>query len=191
MTDTRRIVSENRRAIWIIAAALIVNAALYVLVVYPLSQRVQAGEDQAAGATSALNQARRTFNAATGTVSGKKQADEELRRFYGEVLPPDQSAARRLLYPYLDQLARKANLTTVRYRLEPEPDREGGLGKLTMTLNLVGEYPNIRRFIHQLETAAEFLILERVAVTQEAEGSGRLNVTANVATYYRGGENGN
>jgi hypothetical protein len=40
MIDVRRIVQENRRVVYILAAALVINAALYALVVYPLSQRV-------------------------------------------------------------------------------------------------------------------------------------------------------
>ena len=47
-----------------------------------------------------------------------------------------------------------------------------------MTLSLSGDYANIRRFIHQLETAPEFLVLESVIVTQTQEGERRLNVTA-------------
>jgi|SRR5688500_6112229 len=190
MTDVRRIVSENRRAVWIIAAALVINAAMYALVVYPLEQRVRTEQDQAGAATRDLNAARRAFNAAQGTVSGKKQADEELQKFYRDVLPPDQSAARRTLYPHLEQLARAADLTG-RSRFDPEPNTKGGLSKLTMTMMLEGEYSNIRRFIHELETAPEFLVLESVTVTQGSEGDRRLNVTANVATYYRGAADGN
>ena len=59
-----------------------------------------------------------------------------------------------------------------------------------MTLRLAGAYTNIRRFIHQLETAPEFRVLESVALAQEEEGERGLNVTASVATYYRTGGNG-
>ena len=191
MTDVRRIVVEHRRIIWLIAAALVVNAALYVLVVYPLAQRVQSGEEQAGSATRDLNAARRAFKAAKDTVSGKKQADEELLKFYGDVLPPDQSAARRLLYPRVGQLARSANLTVQKQGFDDKVDRKGSLGKLTMELIAEGEYANIRRFIHQLETAPEFLVLESVTVRQGGEGDRALIVTAHVATYYKAGENGN
>ena len=189
MTDLRRIVSENRRIVWSLTAALVANAALYALVVYPLSQRVHTEEQEAGDATRDLNAARRTFMAAQGTVTGKKQADEELQKFYRDVLPPDLSGARRILYPHLDQLARSSNLRTLSYRLSPDSQRGGNLRKLTMTLILSGEYTNIRRFIHELETAPEFLVLESVTVTQDTDRRG-LNVTAHVATYYRTGDDG-
>lgn len=192
MTDLRRIVQENRRIVYILAAALVINAALYALVVYPLAQRVASGEQEAGESTRTLVAARKTYDSARGTVSGKKEADAELVKFYEEVLPPDLSGARRILYPRLDQLARKANLTPGAYRFHPEEsERNEDLRKITMTMNLTGEYSNVRRFIHELENAPEFLVLESVAVTTTAEGDRRLNVVAQIATYYRATQHGN
>jgi len=191
MIDLRRIVLENRRIVYILAAALVINAALYALVVYPLSQRVASGEQEAGESTRALVGARKTFDSARGTVSGKKEADAELVKFYEEVLPPDMSGARRVLYPHLDQLARKANLTAGAYRFHPDDNQTGDLRKITMTMNLTGDYGSIRRFIHELETAPEFLVLESVAVTTTSEGDRRLSVVAQVATYYRAPAHGN
>ena len=191
MTDIRRIVQENRRVVYILAAALVINAALYALVVYPLSQRVTSGEQEAGESTRALVAARKTFDSARGTVSGKKEADAELVKFYEDVLPPDLSGARRVLYPRLDQLARKANLTLGAYRFHLDANPIGELRKISMTMNLTGDYTSVRRFIHELETAPEFLVLESVAVTAAAEGDRRLNVVAQVATYYRAPEHGN
>jgi len=81
MTDLRRIVQENRRIVYILAAALVINAALYALVVYPLAQRVASGEQEAGESTRALVAARKTYDSARGTVTGKKEADAELEPF--------------------------------------------------------------------------------------------------------------
>lgn len=189
MTDVRRIVSENRRTIWILAAALVVNAALYALVVSPLSERVQTEEQQAADTTRSLNAAQRMFSTAEGTVSGKQRAEDELQQFYKEVLPPDLSGARRA-FSHLDHLAEMSDVRRISSRTPPEPERTGELRKLTRTLVLSGEYANIRQFIHELETIPEFLVLESITVMQSAEGR-ELNVTARVATYYRAGTDGN
>lgn len=190
MTDVRRIVAEHRRAVWFIAGALILNAALLALVVLPLSQKARGGEEQARAATTELLAARREHNAARATVTGKGQADRELKRFYSDVLPHGHSGARRILYLNLEQLARNANLDIERLRTDPDTDRRGELRKLTQTLNLAGEYTNIRRFIHQLETAPEFRVLESVSLAQGEEGQRGLNVTATVSTYYRTEGNG-
>jgi len=191
MTDVRRIVAEHRRAVWLIAAALVLNAALLVLVVLPLSQKVRGGQQQAQAATAELLAARRDRDAARATVTGKAQADVELKKFYQEVLPPHHNGAHRTLYPVVVQMARESNLNVLRQTISPESDRRSELQKLTMTLILTGEYTNIRRFIHQLETAPEFRVLESVALAQAEEGERALNVTANVSTYFRSRGNGN
>ena len=192
MTDVRRIVAEHRRAVWFIAGALILNAALLALVLLPLSRKVHGGEQQAQAANAELLAARRDHAAARATVTGKGQADAELKKFYQDVLPADQSGARRLLYLNIDQLARHSNLSDVKISFDTKSERQGDLQRLTMTLSLSGEYPNIRRFIHQLESAPEFRVLDSVALVQGEEGAGRgLNLTAHVSTYYRTGGNGN
>jgi hypothetical protein len=190
MTDVRRIVAEHRRAVWLIAGVFLVNVALFALVVYPLTQKVNGGEAQAQAAATELAAARRDHANARATVTGKGQADAELQKFYREVLPTDLSSARRILFPRLPQLAADANLTAVRDRIDEEEGRRSDLRKLTMTLILTGEYTNIRRFIHELETAPEFLVLESVVLTQGEEGARGLNVTAQVSTYYRAAGNG-
>lgn len=189
--DARRIVAEHHRAVWLVAGGLILNVALLTLVVLPLSQKVKGGEQQARAAMTELAVARRDFNSARATVTGKGQADAELKKFYRDILPPDQSGARRILFSPLDQLASSSNLASERTRFDPETERRSDLQKLTATLNLSGEYTNIRRFIHRLETAPEFRVLESVTLAQGEEGTRGLKLTAHVATYYRAGGDGN
>lgn len=187
MTLARRIVDENRRLVYPLVAALVLNALLLALVVYPLSRKVEGGEREAAAAASALAAARRDHNAARQTVSGKVSADEELKKFYGAVLPPDFSTARKITDARMAQMAREAGVMYVSARLNPDRARDGRLGKLTATVMLNGEYRNIRRLIHRIETAPEFLILENVALSQATERDGGLNVTMDISTYYRTG----
>ena len=80
-------------------------AALFAIVVYPLSKKVAGGEQQSRAAASALTAARRDYDAARATVKGKGQADQELQKFYTDVLPPDLSAARRATFLRIEQLA--------------------------------------------------------------------------------------
>ena len=190
MTLTRRIFDEKRRLIYPLLIALILNAALFVAVLYPLSLKVGNGERSAQAAARELAAARRDFESARATVSGKAAADAELKKFYGAVLPPDQSAARRITYLNIYQLAKKANVNYERAAVEVTQERDSTLGKLTTTVVLSGQYRDIRHFIYNLETAPEFLVLENVSLTQGAEEGGALNVTVKVATYYQAGGDG-
>jgi Tfp pilus assembly protein PilO len=191
VTDARRVMAEKRRLILPIVIALVVNVVLFAIVLYPLSKKVAGGEQQAQAATVALNAARRDYDAARATVKGKGQADQELQKFYMDVLPPDMSAARRITFLRIEQLAQQSNLRLERETSDPKPQRDSQLVKFTFHAALSGEYRNIRRFIHQLETAPEFLVLENVGLTQSEVENRGLNVSVDIATYYRAAANGN
>lgn len=191
MTTARRILTDKRSLFWPLVLVLIANALVYVLVVYPLSQKVALGQQDADAATLALTTARREHANARATVAGKGQADAELAKFYEDILPPDLSGARRILYLPLDQLARETDLRLQRQALKPETVGDG-LAKLTTTATLTGEYRDIRRFLHQLETRPEFIIVEHVDLTQSgSERTPGISVSLQVATYFRAGANGN
>lgn len=190
MSAAARVFQEKRRLIWPIAIALIVNLAAYAVVVYPLSQKVAGGEQSAEASAAALGAARRDYAAARATVAGKGQADLELQKFYGEVLPPDMSGARRITFLRIEQLATQAGLHLERETSDPQALRDSNLERFTYTAVLSGEYRSVRRFIHDLETAPEFLVLENVQVSQNATDNRGLNLTVQIATYYRPGGNG-
>ena len=187
MTLTRRIIHEKRRYIYPLAAALVLNAILLVAVVMPLSRKVEGGEASAQRAAAALTAARTDYDAARATVTGKDAADTELKKFYGEVLPVDQSQARRVLYK-VQEMARKANVSSAgAARTAIVQRRESALGKMIVTHSLVGPYRSLRQFIYDLETSPEFLILENVTLAQTGQ-AGAVEMKAEVATYYRAGD---
>jgi Tfp pilus assembly protein PilO len=190
VTLTSRILNEKRALVWPMVVVLIANVALFALVVYPLSQKVAAGEQEAAASAAALAEARRSHNAARATVAGKGQADQELQKFYGEVLPPDLSGARGLTFVRLDQLAKKTGLRLRDQRAQTASGRDSALAKLTITVALSGEYREIREFIHELETSQDFLVLENVDLSQATGEEGGIDVTVQIATYYRAGGHG-
>jgi Tfp pilus assembly protein PilO len=187
----RRVLREKRSLIVPVAMLLLVNVALYLMVVYPLSKKVEGGERQSEAAVAALNAARRDFAAARATVAGKGQADQELQKFYTDVLPPDISGARRITFLRIDQLAQQSGLRVDRQTSDPKPQRDSGLVKFSYRASLSGDYGNIRRFVHELETAPEFLVLENLQLRQSDVEDRGLNVEVEIATYYRAGANGN
>jgi Tfp pilus assembly protein PilO len=192
VTTFNRIMQEKRRLIWPLLVVLVANAAVFALVVYPLSRKVALGQQDADAATLALNNARRDYANARATVTGKAQADTELQKFYKDVLPPDLSGARRITYLPIDRLAREANLRVERQTSDTAAIRDSELARFTQTAVLTGEYRDIRRFIHELETRPEFIVIENVDLSQnENETSRGITVTLQIATYYRTGGNGN
>jgi Tfp pilus assembly protein PilO len=190
MTLAQRVFEEKRGLFYPILAVLALNAVLFAAVVYPLSAKVAGAEQEAQSADLALTAARRDFEAARSTVAGRAAADAELRKFYGTVLAPDQSAARRITFLNIFQLAKKSNVEYGTAAFDDEQERDSTLGKMSSTIALSGQYRDIRRFVYELETAPEFVILENVALSQGAESATDLNLTVKVTTYFQARRNG-
>ena len=183
-TLLRRIASDHRRLVTAVALLLAVDGLLYAVAVYPWSRRVAQAEADAAAAESALAQMRAAYDAAAETGAGTSRAESHLEEFYTRVLPPDFAAARSLLSPYLDRLAAESALVLERQSSAAERDRDSRLARLRTTMVLAGEYEDVRRFIHALETAPEFILVEDVVLSQGNESAEGLVLTLGVSTYY-------
>ncbi len=185
-----RILREKRAWVLPLAVGLALNGAAAGVVVYPLRARTAAVARRAAAARAALDAARRAYEATRQKVARKAEADKELARFYAEVLPADLAAARRLSYVRLVQLAEQSRLRFERRSITAEPSTEAGLAQLRMSMVLAGDYRDIRQFLYRLESAPEFMVIDDVALAQNADRSGTLVLTIEVSTYYRPASHG-
>jgi Tfp pilus assembly protein PilO len=181
----RRAVAEHRRLAVGLAVMLAINVLLYVVVVYPLSQRVANVAQRDQSAAQALSEARQEHAQASGTLTGKSRAAAALATFYTDVLPQDLAGARRLTYLRLARLARESNLDYERASYAPVVEQGSTLTRLQIQMVLSGSYADMRTFIYQLETAPEFVVIDNVQLAQGADGSGELVVTLDLSTYYR------
>jgi Tfp pilus assembly protein PilO len=181
----RRILRERRALALPVAIALGANALIYAVAVVPLTETVRRANARAEAAAAMLKTARDRHAAAQATIEGKQRADEELKKFYKDVLPADSASARRVAYTRLEQLARQFGLRPARTGTDPETDRESSLARLLVTMVVAGDYRNIREFIYELESSPEFVVIENVALAQGEEASAPLVLTIEVATYYQ------
>lgn len=187
MTLLTRILREKRALVTTVAMILAVDVLLYVVAIYPLSNRVSQAEIRAARAEAQLAQAQATNDAVSETRTNKTIADSELQRFYTDVLPVDLPHARSISFPFLVRLAEDTNLVLERRTSVPEKERESLLARLRTTMVLAGKYEDIRQFIYELETAREFILIEEVILSQGDESDEELVLTLGVSTYYRAG----
>jgi Tfp pilus assembly protein PilO len=180
----RRIMNEHRRSLVPLLVGLVINVLAYAFIVYPLSRQVAdvAGRDERAA--RALDAARQEHAQAAGTLTGKDRAATELTTFYQSVLPSNVSSARRLVYLRLHQLARDAGLRYSRMANEIVEERTSTLTRLKTEMELGGSYPSMRAFVHQLETAPEFVVIDNVELTEDDQG-GELKVRLQLSTYFR------
>jgi hypothetical protein len=170
--------------------AIAINAAAYALVVRPLAVSSRGADTRAAVAAEAVRAAEREQASVEALISGKDRAQRELNAFYETILPGNLSEARQLTYARLPALARQTRVQYQRRRFDVEPmSREHRLGKLTVRMELAGEYDNLRRFIYEVERAPEFLIIDDVALTEQDAGQ-PLSLAITLSTYFRTGGNG-
>lgn len=186
----RRAISEHRHLVTLLSVVLVINVLAYVFWVYPLSDRVNSVAERTQAAEAELARARVEHKRAASTLTGTAQASRELGEFYKSVLPGSFGDARRLVYPRLEQMARTAG---VRARnTEAETVRAAStndvraLEQVKVAIELVGGYPGIRRFIHDLEQAPEFMTIDHISLSEEGEvEGGQLVVSLELSTYYR------
>ena len=181
----RRILVEKRLAITSVGVVLVVDVGLFALGVYPWTARVASARQRTAAASQALAVGQAHLQAARTVMERKDQADAELRTFYDEILPQGLAGARGITYPRLAALAKQTSLVMERRSSAPDEDEDRRLGRLRTTMLLAGEYWSIRQFIHELETSAEFIVIEDILVNQREDVGAPLVLTLGVSTYYR------
>jgi hypothetical protein len=191
MTLLKRILREKRAIAFPLLFALLVNIAVYALVVYPLNRRAAGAVDRAARAAASLRAAEQDQAAAQALVAGKARAEEELATFYDRVLPSDYVSARRMTYTRLPALARKSEFRYESGTSDVDQSiKNARIGRLHSRMILQGDYQSFRRFIYEVESSPEFLIIDSVTLSQ-SEAAKALLATLEVSTYYRTRANGN
>ena len=180
-----QVMAEWRRVMVPLAVLVLLNVLAYLVVVYPLSQRVANVEERNRAAELGLEAARAEYNAAEGTVTGKDRASAELATFYRDVLPTSLAGARRLTYPRLEQMAEAAGLSSQNYRFETIDLRDSSLTRAMVKMALTGDYDGMRAFLHALESAPEFVVIDDVALAEGTQATGDLALTIQLSTYFR------
>ena len=183
----RRIFIEKRRLVVPLIGGLVLNALIFALAVYPQTIRVRSAEAREATALMQLTAAERDQAGAQAVLEGKHRTDTALQTFYRDILPADLPSARRITYLRLAQLAQRERLQAGRRSTEPEADRDSTLGRLRVMMVLQGQYEDVRRFIYDLESASEFVVIEDVALVEGSDANAPLSVTLTLTTYYRPG----
>ena len=182
----RRVLAEKRVAVALVALGLAADAGLYTLAVYPASVEVEDAGRRAAAAAANLEAARRGFESARLAADAMTRADAELRTFHEEILPRDLAGARALTFARLAALAADHGLLMERRASAPDREEGSHLARLQVSMLLSGAYRgDIRRFIHALETAPEFVVIEEIVLSRGDETEAGEVLSMVLSTYYR------
>ena len=184
----QRVLAEHRRVVYALAAGIVINILVFAFLVYPLQSDVANVEQRTRAAESALAAAQAEFGGANGALTGKDRALKELDTFYRSVLAKDLTGARRLTFARLAQLAAKSSLDFERRRYEPVVERGSNLTRLKVSMELMGNYADVRDFIHEIESSPEFVVIDEINLAEGSQGDSMLRLTLQLSTYFRTGE---
>jgi Tfp pilus assembly protein PilO len=183
-----RRVYEDRRAVALpLVVALLVNVGVWLIGVLPLQTRLSAAEAESRDALVELVHARRVAEQAGQASDSRGQADTQLKAFYSTVLPADYATAVKTTNIWLQQAAIDAGLAFRSSRFDREPLSDSRLTRAYSTVSLTGRYADLRRFLHALETAEEFIALERVELIDanaDEQGGGPIGIEIVVSTHF-------
>jgi Tfp pilus assembly protein PilO len=185
MIPFKRAFEENRQLVIPVAAGLALNVLLYAVVVYPLVARVRNAEQHEEAVERELAAAQRDDQAARALLQGRERTDTALKTFYTDVLPNSLAIANRIGYLRVAQLAEQHHLKYSHYSAEPEANPQGPVRRLRITTVLEGDYQNVRRFIYQLESGSDFIVIDSVTLNQGADAGSPLQLTLSLSTFYR------
>ena len=180
-----RVVSEHRRLLVPLGTLLAINIGVLMLLVLPLRASVQSGGTRAQESSRALAEARAELATAEATRDGQARATRDLDRFYREVLPADVSAAQRLTHSKLSLLARSHDVVFLQSSTSPETLRDSSLERLMVTYSLSGDWDDVQRFIHTIETLPDFVVIDDLSLSDRGEDNASLALSLSVSTYYR------
>lgn len=185
----RRIFAERRSILVPLVALLIIDGALVGGVVLPLRSSVASAEDDATAARANLAQANQRMKMMQSARTSRDRAEKDLATFYGSILPSTQAAASHVLLVEVARLAKENNLRLGARAWEEEKVKDSNLRRLTAKADLIGDYGAILRFIYDVETSDQFLVISSISLaqaTRQAGGSsGALQLSMEMGTYYR------
>jgi hypothetical protein len=186
MVPTARILADRRLLVSALALLALANFVGLAVVVGPIRARVQALTSRATVASLAVTTATRELADAQRTTSGSVKAVADLQRFYTQILPASQPAARQVTLVRLAQIARDANLSYDRRGFaQDEPDKDAVLTRATMSVSVYGSYRNLRRFLYEIETGSDFVVVREVGVVQADDPKEPLEAAITLSTYFK------
>ena len=180
----RRVFTEKRAWVASVMGLFLANLVIYGFVVYPGASRLAVAKDRALGAEDLLGEARENVEAATRQTEEWMESDRQLKRFYEEVLPQNLREAQTSLSSLFDRVADRAGLVVESRIITADPERDSELGRLSTTMVLSGRYEDIRRFLFEVETSGDFILIEEVFVAKVDQAGQSLVLNLSASTYF-------
>ncbi|MGD9019301.1 MAG: type 4a pilus biogenesis protein PilO [Desulfuromonadales bacterium] len=174
---------SHRRSVILLGVLLILNLLLFAVIEQFVTPRVAEQKSHFLQRQAEVRQLLRNRGGATNTPEQAYfMAVEDLSKFHQMI--PDYQEFTGLIEELL-VLSSRAGLNINRVAYNSSPLKESGLLKLDLQFNVVGDYDQIKTFIHSLEQSARLIVINQIGL-QGADDEG-VNLRLNLETYFRAG----
>jgi hypothetical protein len=191
MSLWNRIFQERRIVILPLMVVLIANVAVLALLVLPRERGVASMGDRVEESRHEAALAQLSLTKVKEQRASKALAEQQLKKFYEEVLPADARESQEMTNFALERVARESGVIEKNGQSGYEPVKESRLERVTSRVVLNGPYQNIRRFLYALENARPFVVIEKVELSPSNESGmnasnqgNTIEVTLEISTYY-------
>lgn len=189
MADLRRraaalLADRWRPAALVLAGVVAANVLLHLLVIRELVRVSGDREVILAEERSQLGRAAAEVAGLEAAASKFACSTADVHHVFADLLSSKQHRM-TAIQRELRQLARDARLDPDRLTYQFAPVRETGLVKFAITFPLDGAYDQLQRFLAQVESSPNFLIVSDIALQGERGAPGSLRLQVKLQTYFQ------
>lgn len=167
----------------VLLSLLAVNALFFAVFVRPRVDQYRTLTTANTPRLAQLERREKSVQDREAYLQGLQKAEDDLAHLRKDVL---QTRGERMIEAQeeLADLAVQFNINMDQVQYQNNILEDEGLDRFAMMVPLQGGYANLRRFIHAVEDSRKFLVIERVALAEGAEGGVLLSLNILVATYF-------
>ena len=172
-----RLAGWERVAAALLTLAFAGNAGVYVFVLQPLQETQRAQQQHLLAVQARIRALQGQARALEAQVKALQQVEA-----YWEQFPEREALAG--VTGELTRIAERLGLKLPAVTYQPEPLKEARLLRVRLTLGVEGRYEQLRRFLYELEKRRQYLVVERLGLSEQRGGRlagavvARLNTTS-------------
>ncbi len=176
----------GRPIVGTLVAVLAVNVLATVFLVQPARREMERLRDDSQPRVIRVRDREKQVVEREKHLAALRQAESDLDRLRGEVLATRE---RRMIEVQLElaRLAKQFGINLARVQYENQMLEEYGIERFAMVVPLEGGYTNLRKFMQAVEDSKRYLLLDRVALAEGADGGQLLSLNVTLATYFSAG----
>ena len=164
--------------LFMLVAVVAVDLGFYLLRTAPAASRAES----LAGRMEALRESLRQKEGEYRYYLSFETGRADLEKFR-ELLPSRADYVN--VVRWVDRMAREDGMKSTSFGTErKEVEKQGDLIQLNFTMPVSGTYPNVRKFIYDVETSALFLNIDNLGLSANTD-SGVISLRIGLSTYVR------